>query len=585
MREYAAIGDGRTVALVGSDGAIDWLPVPMVDGSTVFASLLDPERGGSFELSPDVPALVQRRYVPGTGVLETTFRTPGGSVRVTDALTVPAEGLTPSRELVRKVEGLGGEVPMRWRVRPAFGYGDLRTRIGRRGTVPIASSRGAALAVAAFGAGEPRLSSEAIWGDFQIRGGATALLSLSLSDQEPLILPARDEIERRLAHTVRTWRRWSANLRAAGPWRQAVERSAITLKLLVSSASGAIAAAPTTSLPEAIGGARNWDYRYCWIRDSAFTLDALLRVGCRPEATAFFWWLMHASQLSQPRLQVLYRMDGGPGAKERGLRLRGYRGSRPVRVGNGAVSQFQLDIYGDLLETAAIYAQSGSVIDPDIGARLSGMADLVSSIWRVPDAGIWEVRSPPRHFTHSKMMAWIALDRAIGLAERGSIRSRRVERWRTARDQVEDFIWSNCWSEGKDALIRAPGDEDLDAALLLGVRFGFGSGTDRLRRTVDAIDRELRQGPLVRRYSGPDGLQEPEGAFLPCSFWLVEALAGLGRRDEAERLMGDLVRLANDVGLYPEEIDERDGGFLGNFPQALTHLALIEAALALGERR
>jgi GH15 family glucan-1,4-alpha-glucosidase len=581
IREYAAIGDGRTVALVASDGSIDWLPVPAVDSPTVFARLLDPERGGAFELSPERPFEVSRRYLPGTSVLQTTFSTGEGAVRVTDAMTVPSRGLAPFREVARRVEGLGGSVQMRWQVRPRFGYGQARARIGRRSGVPVAASKVGALAVGSFGGGAPELSTEAISGRFEIAGGERALLSLSLAEQEPLVLPSREEVDRRLTDTVATWERWSAELTVRGPWKDAVERSALTLKLLFWAASGAVAAAPTTSLPEVIGGERNWDYRYCWIRDSAFTLDALLHLGCAPEANAFFWWLMHASQLTHPRLQVLYRMDGRADAKERVLDFDGYRDSIPVRIGNGAVDQLQLDIYGDLLETAWTYAEAGSAIESDVGSRLAGAADHVSSIWREPDAGIWEVRSEPRHFTHSKMMSWVALDRAVRLAERGSIPDRHADRWREARAAIEDFIWSTCWSEAKGAIVRAPGGEELDAALLLSTHFGFGAGTDRIRRTVDAIGRELRAGPFVYRYSGEDGLEGREGAFLACSFWLVEALARIGRRDEAQDLMDELVGLANDVGLYAEEIDQTSREFLGNFPQGLTHLALIEAALAL----
>jgi GH15 family glucan-1,4-alpha-glucosidase len=581
IREYAAIGDGRTVALVASDGSIDWLAVPAIDSSTVFAKLLDPVRGGAFELSPEQPFEVGRRYLPGTSVLETTFSTANGTVRVTDAMTVPSAGLAPFREVARKVEGLSGSVSMRWQVRPRFDYGQALTRIGRRSGIPVAESKAGALAVGSFGGGEPSLSAEAISGRFEIAGGARALLSLSLADQEPLVLPARDDVDRRLTDTVVTWERWSADLRTRGPWKDAVERSALTLKLLFSAASGAVAAAPTTSLPEVIGGERNWDYRYCWIRDSAFTLDALLHLGCAPEANAFFWWLMQASQLTHPRLQVLYRMDGGADATERVCDLEGYLGSTPVRIGNGAVDQLQLDIYGDLLETAWTFAEAGNVIDSDVGSRLSGVADHVCSVWREPDAGIWEVRSEPSHFTHSKMMCWVALDRAVRLAERESISDRHVGRWREARAAIENYIWSTCWSETKGALVRAPGGEELDAALLLSTHFGFGAGVDRLRRTVDAISRELRTGPFIYRYSGEDGLEGREGAFLACSFWLVEALAQIGRRAEAQDLMDELVGLGNDVGLYSEEIDQTDREFLGNFPQGLTHLALIEAALAL----
>ena len=581
IRDYAAIGDGRTVALIARDGSIDWLTSPSIDSPTVFGGLLDPLRGGSCGLAPEEAFEVSRRYIDGTAMLQTTFSTASGSVRVTDAMTTSSVGLVPVREIVRKVEGLGGTVAMSWHVRPRFGYGTQHTRIGWRNGVPVADAGSDALAVCSFGAGEPTVAADSIAGRFEIVEGDRALLALCLTHQEPLVLSSRDDVEHRLAKTLDAWSRWSADRTGPGPWKDAVERSALTLKLLAYAPSGAVAAAPTTSLPEVIGGERNWDYRYCWVRDSAFTLDALLHLGCSSEANAFFWWLMHASQLTHPRLQVLYRIDGGPDATERVLDLEGYRGSRPVRVGNAAVDQLQLDIYGDLLETAWEYAEARNAMDPEVGRRLAGAADHVASIWREPDAGIWEVRSEPRHFTHSKLMCWVALDRAVRLADGGSIPDRGVDRWRRARSEVEAFIASECWSETKQSYVRSPGSDDLDAALLLGAHFGFDPDGSRFGRTVEAIRRELAHGPFVYRYSGEDGLEGHEGAFLTCSFWLVEALARRGRRDEAAAIMDELVGMSNDVGLYAEEIDPASGEFLGNFPQGLTHLALIEAAIAL----
>jgi GH15 family glucan-1,4-alpha-glucosidase len=583
IRDYAAIGDGRTVALVARDGSIDWLTTPALDSPTVFAALLDPDLGGSFQLAPNAPFSVARRYLPGTAVLESTLATVGGTVRITDAMTVPAGGLVPLREIVRAVECISGSVPMRWVVRPRFGYGASPGRIDRRAGVPVASRGSDALAVRSFDAGEPDLTADAIAGRFDIHKGQTALLALSIDHQEPLVLPSRPEIEARLGATIDAWRGWSSGRVRSGRWVEAVERSAVALKLLIHSPSGAIVAAPTTSLPEVIGGERNWDYRYCWIRDSAFTLDAMLHLGCSQEADAFFWWLMQASQLTHPRLQVMYGIDGNPEARERVLNLRGYRGSTPVRTGNAAVEQVQHDIYGDLLETAWEYARAGRSLDAEVGKRLAGAADHVVSVWQEPDAGIWEVRGEPRHYTHSKMMCWVALDRAVRLAETGAIPDRNAESWRRSRSQVEDFIWSECWSDDKESLVRSSGSEDLDAALLLGPHFGFGADGDRLSRTIDAIGRELRHGPFVYRYSGEDGLEGREGAFLACSFWLVEALAREGSIDEAAELMDELVGSSNDVGLYAEEIDPRTGEFLGNFPQGLTHLALLGAAFAFEE--
>ena len=582
IRSYAAIGDGRTVALVADDGSIDWLPLPELDSPSVFGAVLDAERGGRFALAPEQPYGVERRYLPHTNVLETVFSTAGGSVRVTDALTVPATGLGPLREVSRRVEGIAGTVPMAWRVEPRFGYADSQTRLDWRGGVPVASSGGNALAVRSFSAGTPRLGGGTVSGRFEAREGTKALVAICASHHEPLVIPARDELESRLDATATTWREWSDGLSYEGPWRDAVIRSALALKLLVYAPSGALAAAATTSLPEELGGERNWDYRFCWVRDAAFTLSALLGLSCAPEARAYFWWLMHASQLTHPQLRVLYRLDGGADAPERDLPLEGYRGSRPVRAGNAAASQLQLDTYGELLQTAWLFAETGHRIDRDIARRLAEVADLVCRIWGEPDAGIWEVRSEDRHFTQSKMMCWIALDRAADLAERGLIPDRRVARWRAEAAAIREFVETRCYSEEKRSYVRSAGSDELDASLLLGMLFSYGEATsDRWTGTLQAVRRELGRGPFVRRYTGEDGLPGSEGAFLPCSFWLVEALARTGRVADAVTLMDELIGLANDVGLYPEEIEPDSGAFLGNVPQALSHLALISAALAI----
>jgi GH15 family glucan-1,4-alpha-glucosidase len=578
IRDYAAIGDGRTVALVALDGAIDWLCLPNLDSPSAFGALVDAERGGSFVLRPAVPFDSARRYLPGTNVLETTFTTATGVVRVTDALTLPAHGLSPYREVARRVEPLAGRVPMEWLVEPRFGYAGVRTSRDRRAGVPVATYGRDALAVCSWGAGDAGWDGGAVSGSFTAEG-EQSLLALSAAYQEPLVLPSRRDVEERLAATARSWQDWAGGREYDGPWREAVVRSALALKLLVFAPSGAIAAAATTSLPEEIGGERNWDYRFTWPRDAAFTLDALVELGCGREAEAFFWWLMHASQLTHPRLNVLYRLDGGVESEERSLPLAGYRDSRPVRVGNGASGQTQLDVYGEVLQAVARFAEFNRGLDGDHGGRAAGFADFVSDGWARPDAGIWEVRDEPKHYTQSKMMCAVALASACDLHDRGVVRGGDVARWRRERQRIREFVEEECYSERLRSYVRTAEGEDVDASLLLGVLAGYDEPRSRrLVGTVDAVARSLREGPFVHRYRTDDGLSGTEGAFLACSFWLADAYARQGRLDEGATLMDELVGLANDVGLYAEEIDPASGEFLGNFPQGLTHLALINAA-------
>jgi GH15 family glucan-1,4-alpha-glucosidase len=583
IRDYAAIGDGRTAALVGRDGAIDWLCLPDLDSPSVFAALLDERRGGRFVVAPARPFEATRRYLPNTNVLETTFRTHEGTVRLTDAMTLPTGGLSPYRELARQVDGVSGYVPIRWQVEPRFDYGRPPAFTMRSG-VPIAAHGADALAALTWDAGEAEVGASGASGLFTTAPGSSSLLVLSAAHQEPLVFPARAEVEARLLGTAERWRDWANGRQYEGPWREAVVRSALALKLLVFAPSGAIAAAATTSLPEKIGGGRNWDYRLSWPRDAAFTLQALLSLGCGQEATAFFSWLLHASQLTHPRMQVLYRLDGREQAEETELPLAGYRDSRPVRVGNEAAKQLQLDVYGEVIAAASLLADFAGGLDRDHGRRVAEIADLVCDLWQEPDAGIWEVRSEAAHFTQSKMMCAVALDRAAGLAEAGHLPAAQLESWRTESRRVREFVETHCYSDTKASYTRAVDDDALDASLLLAVLAEYEPANSlRLRGTVDAVRRELATGSLVRRYVGDDGLAGEDGAFVACSFWLTEALARQGRVGEAAELMDEVVALANDVGLYAEEIDPDNGDFLGNFPQGLSHLALINAAVAIAE--
>ena len=585
LRSYAAIGDGRSVALVAEDGRIDWLSWPDLDSPAVFGAVLDAEAGGWCLVAPTAPFRVARRYLPETNVLETTFVTETGSVRLLDAMTLAGQSLGPSRELQRRVEGLTGRVPMAWAVRPRFGFAQKPTRFGWRMGTPVATAGSDALAVRVFDVGAAQVCEDQICGRFASAPGSSAVIALSAAHQEPLVFPSRAELSARFAETTASWRSWIDTRAYAGSFRPAVIRSALALKLLIFAPSGAVAAAATTSLPEQIGGERNWDYRFCWVRDASFTMAALLRLGCAAEAQAYFWWLVQATQLTHPRLQPLYRLDGGAHARERSLPVSGYLGSRPVRVGNAAAGQLQLDTYGELLATAWLYAEAGGRVDRDIGHRLGEIADLVCRTWRRPDAGIWEVRSAPAHFTQSKMMCWVALDRADRMAVRGLIPAGHRARWAEQAAACRDFIETCCYSSARGSYTRTAGEQELDASVLLGLLAGYGDPRGlRWRSSVDVIRQGLGHGPYLYRYTGEDGLSGHEGAFLSCSFWLAEALARTGRRGEATELMEQLVALANDVGLYAEEVDPASGAFLGNLPQGLSHLALISAATAITER-
>jgi GH15 family glucan-1,4-alpha-glucosidase len=567
----------------------------------VCGAILDANRGGTFELCPVAAFESVRRYLPGTNVLETTFTTGSGSVRVIDAMTISASGLEPLRELARSVEGLSGRVAMRWRFAPRFDYGRGMPECGWRDGVPVAMHKAAAVALASWEAGRPVWTNETVGAEFEIAEGGRVLFALAAADSEPLVLPIRAAVRQRLADTIRFWESWTSARRYDGRWREEVLRSALVLKLLIFAPSGASVAAVTTSLPEEIGGQRNWDYRFCWIRDSNFAIDALLELGCYDEAKSLFWWFMHATALTEPKLHTLYRLDGGVRIREGTVPLAGYKQSHPVRVGNAAVGQTQLDIYGHLFETAWLYSEGHHAIEGDIGAVLARIADYVCDIWRQPDSGIWEVRNGPFHFTHSKVMCWAALDRAVRLAERGELPARHAARWKREAAEIETFVETRCWSGERATYTRSAGDSRVDASLLMLPLIGYGgyraygkdggnagysdgsgeSRSDRISRTIDAVVEELRDDDFVYRYRADDGVPGGEGCFLNCSFWLVSALARVGRVDEAAALMERLTARANDVGLYSEEVDPTSGDFLGNFPQALVHLALVDAAIAL----
>src|SRR5579875_218460 len=579
IEEYAAIGDGRTLALVGSDGSIDWMCAPELDSPSVLAALLDPGEGGSFSLAPAAPFEVRRAYIDQTNVLQTEFITAEGTVPVTDAATLDTAQAAPWRELVRRIEGVAGTVAMRWRLRPRFGF-------GRHSVEPVRWPGGflyrhgqLQLGVRCWDAGAPEADRDSAGAGFEIAAGQEALIALVASDDVALPNPRREEVERRLAKTLKLWREWVGRTSYDGPWKEAVQRSLLAIRLLADGRTGAIAAAGTTSLPEALGRPRNFDYRFAWVRDLSFTVEALLRVGMAELAQTSVGWLMRSVSRTHPRIDPVYALAGQVVRSQSPLPLSGYRGTGPVQVGNQAGGQLQLGGFGDLLETVWRYVQDGHVLAPQTGARLADCADLLCAIWQRPDAGLWELGDYAQYAT-SKIGCWSAFERVLDLVERGQVPARHPERWRRARERVREFIETGLWSERRHSYVMKAGSEMLDCGVLLAARRNYVDPRGpRMAGTIAAIASELAaEGPLLYRYSG---MQEQENAFLACSFWMVEALALAGRHEQAAELMEATVALANDVGLYSEEMEPGSHAMRGNFPQALTHLALISAAALL----
>lgn len=585
--DYGLIGDGRSAALVSRAGSIDWWCVPRFDGDPIFGSLLDAELGGSFVIRPVEPFRTRRRYVGQTALLETEFTTAGGVVRVVDFMPAATERQkrtypVPFRSIVRRVTGLRGRVRLRvqLRVRPHYGTHAPRLERRRRDRFAFEWDDRIVYVVSHF---ELEPHEGGLRAETEIGAGEGADIVVAYSEEAPGDIPLLPALDTLQALSEGYWREWSGRCRYEGPFRDAVVRSAIALKLLTYAPSGAIVAAPTTSLPEEIGGVRNWDYRFCWLRDAAATVRALLLLGYRDEAQAFARWLLYLTRLTHPRVQVAYTMFGESRLTERILdHLDGYRSSRPVRVGNAAVEQFQLDVYGEVLDALALYGRAGGAFDRDARRLVRGLAEVLMRRWREPDDGIWEFRAARTQRVHSKVLAWVGLQRVLEIAGAVGLRV-PTDRIVRVRDEIRDWVLTHGYDDGLGSFIAVAGMRAVDAALLQIPIVGFLPGTDpRVVGTIDRIVRELAQDDLVFRYRQPDGLPGGEGAFLMCSFWLVEALVHAGRRDEAERIFRRLLDRRNDLGLLAEEIDPETGEQRGNFPQGLSHLGLINAALTLG---
>jgi GH15 family glucan-1,4-alpha-glucosidase len=582
IEDYGLIGDGQAAALVSRDGSIDWLCLPRFDAPACFAALLGTPENGRWRIAPAVPVhSVRRRYREDTLVLETDYETGAGGVTVVDFM--PPRSAQP--DLVRLVVGRRGRVPMQTDLAVRFDYGRVVPWVRREdgGIVAIGGPEIVHLRSDVELHGEDFRTV----GDFDAVGGRTVSFVLTWHPSH-LPRPAAASPERALRETEEWWREWARGCTYHGEWREAVLRSLITLKALIYAPTGGIVAAPTASLPEALGGARNWDYRYCWLRDATFTLYALLENGHRGEARAWREWLLRAVAGKASQLQIMYGLAGERRLPELELDwLPGYEGSRPVRIGNGAHRQFQLDVFGEVADVLHLCRREGLQPTRD-GWRLEReLLDYLETRWEEPDEGIWEVRGPGRHFTHSKMMAWVALDRAVRDAERYGLDG-PLDRWRALRDRIHAEVCARGYDARRGAFVMHYGGRELDASLLMMPLVGFLPAADpRVRGTVEAIERELLRDGLVRRYredSGADGLVGGEGAFLLCSFWLADNYAMLGRHADARRLFERLLGLRNDVGLLSEEYDPAAGRMLGNFPQAFSHVGLVNTALNLALR-
>ena len=588
IADYGLIGDCRTAALVSSDGSIDWLCAPDFDSPALFARLLDARRGGHFSIRPAGVFESRMEYIEESAVLRTTFRTPSGSATLTDFLPLAAgEGgdalgvPRAARSLMRILEGVQGEVALLVDCQPRPGYGARAAAVAAAPDgVRIDLGAGEPLALRCsvpLGAAGDRAVAELV-----LRAEDGAWLALDLCS-ETAAMPAQA-----LGETLGFWREWHRACRYDGPYRDAVFRALLGLKLLMYAPTGAMVAAPTTSLPEEIGGVRNWDYRYTWIRDASFAAHALFHAGHPEDMRRFMRWTCDTALRCEPgELQIMYGIRGERELAERTLEhLEGYRGSRPVRTGNGVSGQFQLDVYGELLHCFDVFrhCELAPAETREMWPAFRGQVDAVARRWREPDSSIWEMRSPPRHFVHSKAMAWVALARGIAAAEQAGLPA-DVASWRRERDAVYDEVMRRGYDERLGAFVQYYGSSSVDAANLLLPLFGFIPATDpRMRSTVEAIRRRLLHEGLVYRYRGvDDGLPGNEATFAACSFWLVENLAAMGERDEARRLFESLLTRATPLGLFAEELDSQ-GGQRGNFPQALTLLALVNAALALDRR-
>jgi GH15 family glucan-1,4-alpha-glucosidase len=590
IRDYGIVGDCYSAALVSRDGSVNWLCFPRFDSPSVFAAILDAKKGGRLTIAPQGTFSSTQAYLPDTNVLQTTFDNEDGVCVVTDCMPLyrKADGSPVEvHQLVRHLRCDQGEVTLKVEYIPRPDYGRVTVRLVPRGREVVLTHNGQEIIL--ISPVDLRVEESQAFGTLTLRRGQEAVFVLSYRDTATTAEDDGLTAQQRIARTRAFWKEQVREVTYRGPWRDQVIRSYLVLHLLTHLPTGGIVAAATTSLPEEIGGVRNWDYRYTWLRDASLTIDALMCLEHQDEARNFFQWLSRvcAQSVEDGRLQIMYRVDATPDLTEEELpELEGYCGSRPVRIGNDAYTQFQQDVYGEVLGSAYRLAAAGEPISDDQWKLLKIVADQALSRWREPGSGIWEMRDGPYHFVHSKVMCWVALDRASRLAEETGRTGPESQEWRRAVKEIRSEVLQRGWSTRKQAFVQHYDTEVMDASNLLLLLVGFlGADDPRTISTVKRIREELGYGPFLRRYEtrdGADGLTGGEGAFTLCSFWLAQALARMGEVTEAERLFEELLGYANHLGLYSEMLDPRTGEFLGNFPQAFTHIGLILAAQECG---
>jgi GH15 family glucan-1,4-alpha-glucosidase len=591
IRDYALIGNCISAALVSKYGSIDWCCLPEFDSPAIFSALLDKTKGGHFSIVPTSDFNSAQRYLPDTNVVETSFTTTTGTATIIDAFVAMTEvekqlSLFPDHEILRIVQCTSGTVEMKMEFAPTVYYGKKSPSLinNRKQGVKFSWKENSFVLLTTLPEEQISISKNKATAHFKIEKGENVIYSFSCSRQSPAILPelnitAWDRVEQ----TIGYWKNWIDQCAYDGVYKEQVRRSALVLKLLTHAPSGAIVAAPTTSLPENLGGERNWDYRFCWLRDASFTVRALIQLNFKDEAHAYMNWILHATQLTRPKLQVLYSVYGKPKVKERTLNwLVGYENSKPVRIGNGAHNQLQFDVYGEVLDAFFSYSKLISGFDFSSRKFMMGLGDVICSHWNHPDNGIWEVRSALSHHTHSKVMAWVGLDRLIKLCNKYKWQNATIAKYQEVKMKLEKQIEEFGYNKNLNCYTRTLNDDSLDASSLVFSLVGYCSATaPRMLSTVEKIRKRLSKNDLIYRYHGNDGIKGDEGAFGICNFWLVENLAKAGNITDATRIFESIINAAGPTGLLSEEIDPGSFDLLGNYPQGFTHIGLINAALSI----